>query len=66
LYTGSRDDGNIDLINGNNKKNKISKSRIKFKNKNSLPYTVYYTITAQQCNGANTIELDPKIQNLGK
>jgi hypothetical protein len=59
--------GKIDLVKGNNNKNKIDDDRIKFKNKNSDQYTVYYRITAELCTDkSQLVELDPSIRNYGK
>jgi hypothetical protein len=66
LFTDSRKDGDVDLVGGNGGKNKVTDDKIKFKNKNSYPYTVYYTISAMKCDDSVEIKLDPRIQNLGK
>jgi len=58
--------GVINLIPGNASENSQSDDRIKFKDKNSKAYTVFYEITAQQCAGTSTIVLDPSVKNGGK
>ncbi|HLF31226.1 MAG TPA: hypothetical protein VI566_09420 [Xanthomonadales bacterium] len=58
--------GVIDLVNGNGGANKLQNDRIKFKDKNSHAYTVFYEISAKQCTGTGTIKLDPSIGNTGK
>jgi hypothetical protein len=62
-FNADADTGVIDLTAG---KNKLGDDRIKFKNKNSADYMVFYEITAQECTGAGTITLDPRIRNYGK
>lgn len=64
-FFADRNTGVIDLVNGNNGKNKLTDDRIKFKNKNSNQYTVFYEITAKECAGPGTITLDPAIRNEG-
>jgi len=65
-FFADRDTGVIDLVTGNGGKNKLTDDRIKFKNKNSNQYTVFYEITAKECSGPGTITLDPAIVNTGK
>jgi len=65
-FFADRNTGVIDLVGGNGGKNKLTDDRIKFKNKNSNQYTVFYEITAKECAGPGTITLDPSIVNTGK
>jgi len=67
-FNADPDSGVINLASGNGSDNSKSSSRIKFKDKNqhTEPYTVFYEITAQQCNGSGTIVLDPSVRNGGK
>jgi len=48
-----------------NADNDLKDSRIKLKNKNIRAYSVYYEITATECNGTGEIKLDPVIRNGG-
>ena len=61
-------DGATGLVDLNAGKNKRTDDRIKFKNKNSKEYTIFFEITAQHCTNAAmpAIKLDPSIRNLGK
>lgn len=44
----------------------LSNDRIKFRNKNTQEYTVYYEITASPCSGSGApVKLDPSIRNQG-
>ncbi len=45
--------------------NTLSDQRIKLKNNNVQAYSVYYEITAMECNGSGEIKLDPVIRNGG-
>ena len=56
--------GEIDFRNGKNEK---TKKKLKFKNRNSHAYTVFYEITAEHCTKPNVddIHLDPEIRNKG-
>lgn len=46
--------------------NQLTNDRIKFKNKNTQQYTVFYEITAGPCSGSGApIILDPAIRNQG-
>lgn len=50
-------------------KNKKAKDKLKFKNRNSHGYTVFYEITASPCSDSSNdpdIHLDPEIRNKGK
>jgi hypothetical protein len=62
-FHADADTGVVDLSAG---KNKLADDRIKFKNKNSADYMVFYEITAKECTGAGTITLDPRIRNYGR
>ena len=57
--------GKIDL---NADNNKLRDKKIKFKNRNSRQYTVFYEITAEHCTNQDKddIHLDPEIRNKGK
>jgi hypothetical protein len=63
------DDFNADpttgYINWNPPDTSLSDSRIKLKNKNIKAYSVFYEITATECNGTRQIKLDPVIKNGG-
>lgn len=56
--------GVVDLTAG---KNKLADDRIKFKNRNSHAYTVFYEISAKHCTDTTKpdIYLDPRIRNTG-
>jgi len=57
--------GEIDFSHGKNDK---TKKKMKFKNRNSHRYTVFYEITAEHCDpnsDADDIHLDPEIRNRG-
>jgi hypothetical protein len=56
--------GYVDLSQGNNQ---LSNNKIKLKDHNSSPYTVYYEVTAAHCTNmtAPDIHLDPQIKNRG-
>jgi hypothetical protein len=56
------DDGYATWVSGDST---LSDSRIKIKNKNIKAYSVYYEITAVECNGTGEIKLDPVIRNGG-
>jgi hypothetical protein len=57
-------DGKINL---NLTGNQLQNDRIKFHNKNSYEYTVFYEIKAIPCSGGGAgIKLDPAIRNEGK
>jgi len=60
--------GVIDLVGGDGGNNSLKDDRIKLKdnNQHTNPYTVFYEITAQQCNGTGEIFLDPSVKNGGK
>jgi hypothetical protein len=64
------DDFNVDPTTGyikwDSNDNTLSDSRIKLKNKNIKAYSVYYEITATECNGTGEIKLDPVIKNGGR
>ena len=62
-FHADADTGVVDLTAG---KNKLADDRIKFKNKNSADYMVFYEITAMECAGPGKITLDPRIRNYGK
>jgi hypothetical protein len=62
-FHASATTGIIDLDYG---KNKLDDDRIKFKNKNSFEYMVFYEITAMHCTASDIITLDPRIRNYGK
>lgn len=55
--------GIINLYDGNNQ---LKDDRIKFKDNNEKPYTVFYEILAVACNGGGEARLDPSIRNTGK
>jgi len=63
------DDFNVDRTTGYIKwdanDNTLSDERIKLKNKNIKAYSVYYEVTATQCDGSGEIKLDPVIKNGG-
>lgn len=59
-------DPNSGLVNLAAGSNRLKDARIKFKDKNSSAYTVFYEITARECNGEGEIKLDPSITNTGK
>ncbi len=59
-------DPNSGFINLTGGSNQLQDARIKFKDKNSSAYTVFYEITAKECNGEGEIKLDPSITNTGK
>jgi len=65
-FYADKDTGVIDLVRGNHGWNKLSKDRIKLKDKNSREYMVFYEITARQCDGNGTIVLDPMVRNDGR
>ena len=65
-FYADKDTGIVDLAKGNHGWNDLSKSRIKLKDKNSRAYTIFYEITARQCDGNGTILLDPMVRNGGK
>jgi len=57
--------GEIDFTVGNNNQ---QKKKLKFKNRNTHAYTVFYEITAEHCDSsldADDIHLDPQIRNKG-
>lgn len=58
--------GVIDLVGGDDGKNSLKGDRIKLKDNNSSAYTVFYEITARQCDGDGFITLDPAVNNNGK
>jgi len=62
-FNASATTGIVDLSAG---KNKLADDRIKFKNKNSADYMLFYEITAKQCAGTGMIALDPRIRNYGR
>ena len=62
-FNASATTGIVDLSAG---KNKLADDRIKFKNKNTADYMVFYEIMAQQCAGSDKITLDPRIRNYGR
>ena len=62
-FNASATTGIVDLAAG---KNKLADDRIKFKNKNSADFMVFYEITAKECAGVDTITLDPRIRNYGR
>lgn len=62
-FNADPDSGFINLTGGSNE---LKDDRIKFKDKNSSAYTVFYEITAQECSGDGEIKLDPSIINTGK
>lgn len=70
LPSDAADDFNADPYSGvvdlASSSNGLSDARIKFKDKNSSAYTVFYEITAKECNGEGEIKLDPSITNTGK
>ena len=64
-FKADAETGEIDFGNG---KNKQTKKKLKFKNRNSHAYTVFYEITATHCDSASDaddIHLDPEIRNRG-
>ena len=65
-FNADPNSGVIDLKPDNASDNSQSQNRIKFKDKNSQAYTVFYEITARQCNGSGEIFLDPSVKNGGK
>jgi hypothetical protein len=65
-FNADPESGVIDLVPGTDNENAQRDNMIKFKDKNSRAYTVYYEITARQCNGGGTIVLDPSVRNGGK
>jgi hypothetical protein len=64
-YKADPNTGEIDFQSGNNNK---TKKRLKFKNRNTHAYTIFYEITAEHCDSASDaddINLDPQIRNQG-
>jgi hypothetical protein len=67
-YLADPETGIIDLSGNHGRRNKLDDYRIKLKNMNNNPSTVYYEITAEHCTDSSkpAIKLDPRIRNLGK
>ena len=62
-FNADANTGVVDLTAG---KNKLDDHVIKFKNRNSANYMVFYEISGEECGGGATITLDPRIRNYGK
>jgi hypothetical protein len=45
--------------------NSLTEDKIKIRDKNVDAYSVFYEITATECNGSGEIKLDPAIRNGG-
>jgi len=64
-FKAVKNTGYIDFTFGNNEK---TNRKLKFKNRNSYEYSVFYEITAEHCTdqAKDDIHLDPAIRNKGK